>query len=339
MTGDSVVDSAYTVGFGTDSQPEYIIMKLLREHQFSHEYGRAANLKFNCNHYQLAKMFKDTEQTYMLNQHLILDYPHGVVQFMNVNHDTPSKRRSYEYLVRYVGEKPEEFDKLLAVLNPFIIVGNYIQWVFKSANGLQFVNTELKGRGDVKDSYYPFIPDAQSYMDEYLKSHSSIMILNGHRGTGKSSLISNFISRNNLTTMTTYDQEVMKDDYFFIRFLTEDYDLMVLEDADLLLLSRLEHNNATIAKLLNVSDGIIDMTSKKIIITANLENKRDIDPAIMRPGRCHSVIDFRKLIGNEVDIACADMGKDRPGDENEYSLAECFNGIEKDYTMKMGFNP
>ena len=329
--------SAFSVGFVTDSQSEYTINKILHDFEIKHEVGQACEIKIDRNHYTFVSLFTDADKIYTFNQSLVLVYSHGVVQLMNSNHDTASVKKVYEYLVRYTGANFGFIDEILKILAPYKVDGHYIQWVFKSTNGMQFISAGLKDRGKVYDEFYPFMPNAQQYMDDYLKSKSSIMILNGHRGTGKSSLISNFISRNSLSTMTTYDQEIMKDDYFFIRFLTEEYDLMVLEDADLLLLSRLEHNNATIAKLLNVSDGIIDMTAKKIIITANLDDKRDIDPAIMRPGRCHSVIDFRKLKGQEVDAACGVLNKKRPGDKDEYSLAECFNGIEQDFSTKMGF--
>lgn len=213
-----------------------------------------------------------------------------------------------------------------------------VSWVYMSKGDLKDVQLPLKKYGPVHQEFYPFIPKLDDYFSKFVNSSSMIMIMNGPMGTGKTSLIADFITKYRRKALTTYDGEAMKNDGFYADFLGNDeHDLLILEDADLLLLSRLASDNATISKLLNVSDGIVDTSNKKIIITANLENKKQIDSAVTRPGRCYGIVDFRKLEGQEVDDACRVLDVPLPGAGNSYSLAEIFNGAHKKLGIDMGF--
>ena len=249
------------------------------------------------------------------------------------------RKGNQTYSISLYGKTDKFLERIMDLLTPYkIIPTSTIDWAYNTTQGMRTVNLPLKNNGPIHKEYYPFSPNIKEYMDNFLKSNSSILILNGPPGTGKTSIISNFISENALSAITTYDKDTMESDSFYLDFLTDSYDLILLEDADALLLSRLENRNLTLSKLLNVSDGIIDTSKKKIIITANLENKREIDPAVMRPGRCFGILDFRKLEGSEIDAVCGIIGKERPGNRNEYSLSECFNTESEDHAMKIGFS-
>ena len=78
-------------------------------------------------------------------------------------------------------------------------------------------------------------------------------------------------------------------------------------------------------KLLNVSDGIIKIMNKKIVFTANLPSIRNIDGALLRPGRCHKVIEFRELNFEEAVAAAKAGDLPIPTDTHKlYTLAELF---------------
>jgi hypothetical protein len=83
--------------------------------------------------------------------------------------------------------------------------------------------------------------------------------------------------------------------------------IIVVEDADLLLTPR-SQGNQKMAELLNETDGIGSNHTRKIIFTTNLANNRDIDEALMRPGRCYAVIDCRLLTPSEAVLARAAGG-------------------------------
>lgn len=70
--------------------------------------------------------------------------------------------------------------------------------------------------------------------------------------------------------------------------------IVVVEDADILLRPR-DQGNEAMAELLNCTDGVGSNYSRKIIFTSNLENTDNIDKALIRPGRCYGVFNFRHL--------------------------------------------
>jgi len=100
----------------------------------------------------------------------------------------------------------------------------------------------------------------------------------------------------------------------------------VVEDADILLTDRKHEGNKTMAKLLNVSDGLVKVANKKVIFTANLKTKREIDPALTRAGRCFDVVNFRDLTKAEAKLAAEVSGIADP--EKSLPLCELF---DKDY--------
>lgn len=320
-----------------ENDVDYETQKYITTKKWVHSHAYKFHISLKETHFIFSQRFNDAELIYSTNYSLLVCYPDYIIKFYDWDRTAVYNKPSYKYSCEIIG--PFIDKKIVLYLLEDIMVPDtdFISWAFNTSQGIKTIETTVKYNGPVKKEFYPFIPDAISFMDSYAASTSTILILNGHRGTGKSTLISDFIVRHKLKSLTTYDNNLMKEDGFYIKFLTEEYDLLVLEDADLVLLSRIETKNETISKLLNVSDGLVDMSKKKIIITANLDDKRDIDPAIMRPGRCFDMIDFRKLSGTEVDAACAAMGRSRPGTADEYSLAECFNRVEDDHQRKFGF--
>lgn len=102
--------------------------------------------------------------------------------------------------------------------------------------------------------------------------------------------------------MLTYEEGLMHSDGLFIDLIkSASSNLLVVEDADTLLMPRSKEGNPVMNKLLNVSDGIMKDQGKKIIFTANItyNNINKIDPALLRPGRAYDVQDFRHLTYQE----------------------------------------
>lgn len=189
-----------------------------------------------------------------------------------------------------------------------------------------------------KDEYYPFIkPDLKTFYEDYIASTASILILLGPPGTGKTSFIRNMIYQYGMNTDLSYDDSILGSDDFFISFLTnKDSDLLVIEDADLLLTSREHDGNQVMSKLLNVSDGLIKIFSKKVIFTANITDINKIDDALLRPGRCFDVIDFRKLTRDEAKVAANAAGVPSYEYASETALSEVFNG-QNHFKKRFGF--
>jgi hypothetical protein len=216
-----------------------------------------------------------------------------------------------------------------------------IEWVYNSHG--DDISVPLNYRPAIRTAY-PWIDSSYvnitDYIDEYINSEASVLILIGPPGTGKTTFIKNLIHRSNSNAKVTYDPKIMMDDGFFAGFIDDETRFLIMEDADEFLQSRVE-GNTMMHKFLNVSDGLISAADKKMVFSTNLPNVADIDEALMRPGRCFDVMQFRALTRDEAKAVQAEVGHtgELP-DGKEITLAEIFSAQPSGKTFvrrKMGF--
>jgi hypothetical protein len=190
----------------------------------------------------------------------------------------------------------------------------------------------------MSDSLYPYITQGvDAYIDEFMASKSSIIILLGPPGTGKTGFIRHLLSRMDKKAYVTYNNQVFEGDDAFADFVSSSSSgAFVIEDADLLLMSR-ESGNDLMSKFLNIGDGVIKMNGKKLIFSTNLPSTKDIDDAILRAGRCFGVLEFRALTLTEANDACEDFDLVKLTEDREYKLTEIFNRGKIKPRKKMGF--
>lgn len=198
---------------------------------------------------------------------------------------------------------------------------NLIEWVYSSRG--DSISVPLNFRPAIKGAY-PWLPtDIESYIDSYMNSDASVLVLIGPPGTGKTTFIKNLIHRSGANAKVTYDEKVMSDDSLFAQFIEGDEKFLIMEDADAFLDAR-EDGNTMMHRFLNVSDGLISAKDKKLVFSTNLPSVRDIDEALLRPGRCFDVVEFRALKRAEAEVVAAECGLELP-DGTEFTLAEIFN--------------
>jgi hypothetical protein len=196
-----------------------------------------------------------------------------------------------------------------------------IEWVYGTrGNSIQ---VPLNYRPAVKGSYPWLNKTLDQYIDDYLNGSASVLILLGPPGTGKTTFIKNLIHRSGGDAKVTYDEKVMNDDSLFAGFIQGDAKFMIMEDADTFLRSRTE-GNTMMHRFLNVADGLVSAEGKKLVFSTNLPSVRDIDDALMRPGRCHDVLTFRALTRSEAQVVTDGLGTVLP-DGSEFTLAQLFN--------------
>jgi energy-coupling factor transporter ATP-binding protein EcfA2 len=139
-------------------------------------------------------------------------------------------------------------------------------------------------------------------VDKLNKNDKGLYLFHGPPGTGK-------------TTYIKYLTSIVKKDFIFVptsmldRFINDPDVLgmmvrrkravLVLEDAEKILMSREAGDNPFISTLLNLSDGIMaDILKTAIIVTFN-SNEKTIDKAIKRKGRTMIDYKFEKLAVDE----------------------------------------
>jgi ATP-dependent 26S proteasome regulatory subunit len=147
------------------------------------------------------------------------------------------------------------------------------------------------------------------------------------------------------SAIVSYDAAVLEKDYVFAQFIEGDKSMMVLEDADMFLKARKE-GNTMMHKFLNVGDGLVTTRNKKLIFSTNLPSISDIDPALIRPGRCYDILSFEELNQEQAEKLAKRVGVELTEERNKWSIADVFfnmnthqfkNKALKSVEKKMGF--
>jgi hypothetical protein len=262
-----------------------------------------------------------------------------------------SQETSVKKIAKFNFEAYGDFTKVNEVLNSinekfFDKSFTRVNWYYKDTHGVDGCSLYIEHDNNVKNEYYPCLPKGvDAFIEEYLNSKSSVLVMYGPPGTGKTSFLKHLLCSRKLNAAVSYDEEVLSDDRFFIDFLTStENDVLIIEDADLLLTSRESDQNKIMSKFLNVSDGIVKVNSKKMIFTTNISQLTKVDQALLRTGRCFSAVEFRKLTPNEAMIAAKSANQpDRDwAQKSEWSLAEIFNAepdvvVEPQQPVVFGF--
>jgi hypothetical protein len=119
--------------------------------------------------------------------------------------------------------------------------------------------------------------------------------------------------------------------------------VLVLEDSgEMIGIDAKNRLGQGLSRLLNVSDGILGQGTKIMILITTNEDLGKLNPAIMRPGRCFSEVEFRRFDADEANQWLGGSGYDRRI-EGQHTLSELFaivNGRRYDpQTAKVGFRP
>jgi molybdopterin-guanine dinucleotide biosynthesis protein len=209
------------------------------------------------------------------------------------------------------GKKFEEATR--AIFNGHMVSGIMfgLHWAYMGGRGLDDVYIEEVFEDGLLEQAYPCLAPhggINAFIDAYLDSDETVLILQGTAGAGKTRLVRKILSEisrraierggdeygSKATALYTGDQKAMESDEIFARFITGEERAFVVEDADHMLRPRSDGND-NLHRFLAVADGVVRAAGRKIIFSTNLPNINDIDEALARPGRCFARLRFHDL--------------------------------------------
>lgn len=248
---------------------------------------------------------------------------------------------------QFYGEK--EFMKIVGIVKNTVFSKetpekmSTINVVVYEKYGLDLQEAHIKTTNiDLNENYNDDFKDINDRMVQFIKSRDSgIAILRGAPGTGKTSYIRHLINNNAksyIIITNSVAEHLAEPDY--TSFLLQNKDsVFILEDCERILQNRTSTGYSSgIENILNMADGLMsDVFNIKFICTFNAD-MNTIDPALVRPGRCHVNYEFkplckeksRNLLKKLYSVEDAKLGE-----INEMTLAEIYNYEDLDINKKM----
>ena len=206
-----------------------------------------------------------------------------------------------------------------------------MEWVsYDSRGNFNTFSMDVISKGDIEGNYNDDLPDEKinAVLEE---DSSSIMILHGPSGTGKTNYIRNLISKHRDKSFYWLDSSMFAqiNSSEFINFLLECKNgIFILEDCEVLLTDRDRSGNGLLSSLLNISDGILgDSRHLKFICTFNAD-LQSIDKALLRKGRLKVKYEFKDLKKDKVKAIFKKLGIDE-SNAKDMPLCDVYNFEEE----------
>lgn len=120
----------------------------------------------------------------------------------------------------------------------------------------------------------------------------------------------------------------------------QQWSLIIMEDSGEFL-RKDKHRGADqpLARLLNVCDGFIGQGLKVQLVISTNDMVGDIHPAVLRPGRCNTRIEFEEFQVGGARKWMEDQGESLKTFSTTYTLAELYRQIEKTENFQLGEGP
>lgn len=185
----------------------------------------------------------------------------------------------------------------------------------------------------VHPEFYPYLGTTpHDLIEGFYRSRSSILILTGLAGTGKSSLARSFLNHSEGEFFMVDNPIVYNSPDSFIALMgmvtaaAQNATVTLFLDEMDGVITKEKEDDATgvVARLLSMSSGIIEL-NLKIVITSNLMNQDKINANILRGGRTYRAIDFGKLSPDEADVARSKIGLPPANFTEPVTLASALN--------------
>lgn len=219
-----------------------------------------------------------------------------------------------------------------------------VKYVAFANHGISINYFDIKEyKGNIALNYNDDLP-LDTINDIIKKDRSSISILHGIPGSGKTSLLRYVINNNKDLNFYWLDTNMLSGmtQSSFVNFILNNRNaIYILEDCENLLTKRDDSNNNLLSYVLNISDGMLgDSLNVKFICTFNTDLD-NIDPALLRKGRLALKYEFKELTSDKVEQLAKSLNINI-SENKSMPLCDIYNyqtdnGVNKKEYTKIGF--
>lgn len=200
---------------------------------------------------------------------------------------------------------------------------------------IKFVKPQIDFAKMYNDDFEAFHNQIVTFLGE--EDKSGLHLLYGKPGTGKSTYIRylcGLVERQIIFLPGQMAQNL--DNVGMIKYLMGNANsVLVIEDAEELIVSRKAQRNSNLSMILNITDGILgESLGIQIIATFNTD-VNNIDPALKRKGRLKLAYEFKPLPKEKANVLIQQQGLEYNTSE-EMTLAEIFNITQEEHYKETG---
>lgn len=245
--------------------------------------------------------------------------------YLGINYPTSlfgkSLEKDFSFLEEFkIVDKNKDFVSVL-------IKNQYGEYDFEPLNiKVPKMNIELNyGENFAKDVYKKIIHKLKN-------NNKGLYMFHGDPGTGKSSFIKHLttvVKKEFIFIPTSFIEKFISDPDIFAILIRRKNCVLILEDAEKILISREKEDNQFISTLLNISDGILsDILEASVVLTYNCDDTK-IDKALKRKGRTMVDYKFNKLTVDEAKKLAKHLKIDESKIDKPITLSEIYNMEEE----------
>lgn len=254
------------------------------------------------------------------------------------------EKRVTESYILFPNSSVDELEKFVEMVLQFYVAPDGEEntyWRICSANGgyyLEKGHSRCPSSFDVNKLYNDSFVKEDKKISDFIErdEESGLIILHGEKGTGKSTYIKHLINAHPDKKFVYVPSNLVNllGDPAFGSFLTTlNNHIIILEDCENVIADRksniLSYGSA-VSLLLNMTDGILaDDLNIKFICTFN-DDMKNIDPALLRKGRCVSKYEFGPLDKEKAEALLKERGVEAHI-EKALTLADIFHYDDDDY--------
>ncbi len=239
-----------------------------------------------------------------------------------------TKKENHAYIISWIKslELTSELAEIVNKFSPGLIYKNMgfltYKYVSQSQGRPKLTDIAINEKKDSIPiaSMYPYLDVDKLYLS-FKTSPSSILLLTGDTGIGKTSLLKILIKKFLLDSDFEFsgdpfyinDENLLRDDNFWTTIITEKPSLIILDDVKKLIETNRKLTLDDIdylSTLLSNTSGMLNIESK-ILMSTNLNIKK-IDTALIRPGRCFDILELRPLHYHEAETIWTETYKLNP---------------------------